>query len=234
LVYHADLAAQTGASALIIGDEFITPALPGGKLPDGSPSLVPDYAAERWAAMIQTVRSRYTGKLGWMVAINSVEAGPTAPEFLNKFDLVYARIAAPLAGQNASKPQIEAAFHALLEGPVKSLHLQSDRPVVISLAYSSAAGTETACVKVNDKCAPFADINQPGRLFDGTPMALDRQAAVYDAALEAVNQLDWITGFTAYGYNPSAALRDYSTSVRSKPAGDVLWYWYPKLLGVGP
>ncbi len=35
-VNYADLATQTGAQTLILGGDWITPALPGGKLPDGN------------------------------------------------------------------------------------------------------------------------------------------------------------------------------------------------------
>jgi hypothetical protein len=34
------------------------------------------------------------------------------------------------------------------------------------------------------------------------------------------------------GYYPPAALRDKSASVHGKPAADILWYWFPRMLGV--
>ncbi len=40
-LHHADLAARTEAQALILGGGWLSPALPGGKLADGSPSGVP-------------------------------------------------------------------------------------------------------------------------------------------------------------------------------------------------
>src|SRR3989304_1632191 len=41
VVNYADLATQTGAQTLILGGDWIAPALPGGKNPDGNPSNNP-------------------------------------------------------------------------------------------------------------------------------------------------------------------------------------------------
>jgi hypothetical protein len=59
---------------------------------------------------------------------------------------------------------------------------------------------------------------------------LAEQTSLYNAVLLAVNQRKWIDGVFSRGYYPPAQAQDFTPSVNGKPAGDVLWYWYPKLL----
>ncbi|MFM8368960.1 MAG: hypothetical protein ACKOBD_09415, partial [Chloroflexota bacterium] len=60
---------------------------------------------------------------------------------------------------------------------------------------------------------------------------LQTQADIYEAMLSAVNARPWISGFVSRGYYMPVTLQDKSTSIHGKPAADVLWYWYPRLLG---
>ena len=61
----ADKAQLDGADGMVIGGEWIAPSLPGGKLPDGSPSGVPADAQQRWRDIITGVRERFDGTLFW-------------------------------------------------------------------------------------------------------------------------------------------------------------------------
>ncbi len=65
--YHADLATKSGAQALILGGDWVTPALPDGLL-NGSSSGVPVDAQARWQSIISDVRSRFTGKVYWAMS----------------------------------------------------------------------------------------------------------------------------------------------------------------------
>src|SRR6185436_9084790 len=47
-VHYAALANQSGAQAVILGGDWIAPALPGGTLSDGTPSGLPADAETRW------------------------------------------------------------------------------------------------------------------------------------------------------------------------------------------
>jgi len=58
------------------------------------------------------------------------------------------------------------------------------------------------------------------------------QADIYQALLDAVNSRAWIAGFVSRGYCPPTLLQDKSASVHGKQAADILWDWYPRLLGV--
>ncbi len=84
---------------------------------------------------------------------------------------------------------------------------------------------------VEGQCLDFDLLAQPTADVPTTPLDLKEQEQVYNAILVALNERDWISGFVSRGYYPPAQLQDKSISVHGKPAGDVLWYWYPRLLG---
>jgi hypothetical protein len=233
LLYHADLAAQMEAKALILNDEYMAAALPGGMLADGSSSGVPGDAAERWTALIEAVRGRYNGQLIWMVPVTDAEL-PAIPEFLSVFDQVYVRISAPLGdSEQPDMVELEAAFTELLDTELLPLQEKTNQPVVIGLQYASAQGTTQACIRAGEDCLAADDLYKAGFEIASADLALGTQADLYSAALSAVNQRSWVSGFVAGGYYPPVALKDKSYSVRLKPAADVLWYWYPRLVGQG-
>jgi hypothetical protein len=74
-------------------------------------------------------------------------------------------------------------------------------------------------------------LSRPNADIGTASLNLQTQADIYEAMLTAMNSRQWISGFISRGYYPPAALQDKSTSVHSKPVADILWYWYPRLLG---
>lgn len=233
LLYHADLAAQMGARALIVNDENMAPALPGGLLSDGSPSGVPGDAARRWTALIADLRGRFPGQLIWMVPMTGTEL-PEVPTFVNQFDQVYVRISAPLSESGQpTLAELEEAFTQLMDTQIYPLQERTRQPVIIGLQYASAQGAAQGCVRVEEICLSTAALYQPVLTNDADWLSFGTQADLYSAALAAVNQRSWISGFVSSGYYPPVGLRDGSFSVRLKPAADVLWYWYPRLNSPG-
>ena len=81
-------------------------------------------------------------------------------------------------------------------------------------------------------CADFSSLSQPYTDNPSISLNLQTQADIYEAMLTAVNARPWISGFVSRGYFMPVALQDKSTSIHSKPAADILWYWYPRMLGV--
>lgn len=231
MVYHADLATQTGAKILIIGDDSILPALQDGKLTDGSPSRVPSDASIRWDGLIKAVKARFKGKIAWMVSIDGSDRVPPAPP--DNVDLLYAQITPPLSEikDGASNSEIETAMVQLIDGKLLEIQENTDLPVIISIHIPSVSGILDGCAGSKEPCLPPDQFSIPGARIDELEPALEEQAYAYNAALSAINQRSWITGIISTGYYPPAELRDLSFSVRGKPAEEVLWYWYPQMLG---
>lgn len=229
-VHHADLAAQTGSQALILGGDWLAPALPEGTLPDGSSSGVPADADLRWKAILDEVRQHFSGPVWWGLPL---EAGlaTNPPSFLGDVDAIYVLWDAPLsADATASKGDLELEAGSLLDSEIAPLASISSKPIFLGLAYPSVQGVRIGCPGGSGQCMHWDQLNQPG---DPTAAAVDLsgQADLYEAMLNAINSRAYVAGIVSRGFYPPTLLQDKSASVHGKPAADLLWYWFPRLTG---
>jgi hypothetical protein len=230
-LYHADLAAQSGAQALILGGEWTLPAMPNGTLNDGSASGVPADAAQRWRNLLAEVRVRFKGQVLW--AVPYAGTLPPAPEFIDAVDAIYLLWSAPLA---ASAPYsvddltIEAG--RLMDGDLVPYLANVKKPIIIAVNYPSAEGAATGCVPAGQGgCLDWMGLNRPYDDVSTAGLDLQAQANLYQAMLVAINDRQWIAGFISRGYYPPVALMDKSASVHGKLTADLIWYWFPRLTG---
>lgn len=230
ILHHADLAAQTQAGMLIIGGSDIAPALPGGTLPNGQPSSVPENAIEKWAALLTEIRSRFAGQIAWALPF-PLDASPL-PAWLGEVDQIYVLFNPALTNSTTpSQGELEQAFGNILDSDIQTIAQEAGKPVILALEYPSADGAASACVQIGGQCLPFELLNQPVPDLPGVTLDLQEQTDIYNAAFNAIVSRPWIEGIVSRGYYPPAALRDTSASIHGKPAADVVWYWFPKLVG---
>jgi hypothetical protein len=231
-INYADLASQTGAQTLILGGDWIAPALPNGKLPDGNSSNTPADVEAQWKSIIADVRTHFTGQILWALPYtkSSLE---TPLNFLQDVDGLYLLWSASLSS-NPSATKIDYANEAgrLLDNEVAPLASLLRKPLVLAVAYPSAAGSASGCIADGKGgCLDWTALNQPNADMSSVSLSLQSQADIYEAMLTAVNSRPWISGFISRGYFLPVALQDKSASVHSKPAADILWYWFPRLTG---
>jgi hypothetical protein len=216
--YHADLAAKSGAQALILGGDWVAPALPGGQL-NGTSSGVPADAETRWENIVADVRQRFSGQVLWAA---SYPGGlQSVPAFAKSLDGIYLLWYAPLNG--SSGDDLKTAAGQLLDKDIQPFQTVEGKPVILAAAYPSESGAAAASV-------PASALFQPGAAL--AQVNLQAQTDVYQALLEAVNERAWLGGFVSRGYYPPAVMLDASASVHGKPAEDELWYWFGRFLGV--
>ena len=220
IAYHADLATRSGAQALILGGDWVSPALPGGQI-NGSSSGVPADAEARWQAVITDVRSRFTGSVYW--ALPYPGGLQSAQNIAKNLDGVYLLWYAPLNG--SSVDQIKTAAGQLLDTELQPFQAELQKPVILAIAYPSADNAASASL-------PVSALFQPGSMQ--APVNLQAQSDLYQALLMAVNERNWVGGFVSRGYYPPVGLQDATASIHGKPAADVLWYWFPRFLGITP
>jgi hypothetical protein len=231
-LYHADLANQAGAQTLILGGEAVMPALPGGLLADGSPSGAPAEAEAKWRAILTEVRQRFGGQVLWAHPYRGTLV--PAPAFVDQVDAIYLLWSAPLAADPAGQTteSLAAAAVARLDGEVQPFLNAAGKGVVLALDYPSAQGAAQGCVSAGGSgCLDWQALARPNPDTPSAALDLQAQADLYQAMLQAVNQRSWVGGFISRGYYPPAPLMDKSSSVRGKPAADLLWYWFPRLTG---
>jgi hypothetical protein len=231
-VHYADLASQAGAQTLILGGEWVLPAMPAGVLSNGAPSNAPDDSELQWKSIIAEARQHFKGQVLW--ALPYTQAALQAPlNFLKDTDGIYLLWSAALSS-NPSATKIDYANEAgrLLDNEVAPLASLLDKPIILAVAYTSAAGAGKGCVPDGrGNCLDWNSLSRPNPDVGAASLSLQTQADIYEALLMTVNLRPWVRGFVSRGYYPPAALQDKSMSAHSKPVADILWYWYPRLLG---
>jgi hypothetical protein len=232
-VNYADLAAQTGAETLILGGDWLAPALPGGALENGSPSGVPADAELRWKTVLSEVRQHFNGRVLWALPYTEGSL-PTTLTFLQDADGIYLLWAAALTAQpSASKADLANEAGRLLDNEVSPLASLINKPVFVAVAYPSASGAATGCMPdASGGCLDWSAFSQPSPEIATVSLELQSQADLYEAMLTAINSRAWISGVISRGFYPPVTLQDKSASTHGKPAADILWYWYPRLRGV--
>jgi hypothetical protein len=234
MLTFADKAQQDGASGLVLGGEWISPALPGGLLPDGSPSGVPADAEDRWRKIISEVRERFQGTLFWALPTDS--SGIDPPPFIEDLDQVFLLWSLPLSDQpDAADPQLSAAAAEYLDSEVFLLDISLEMPIIIAAAYPSANGSLQGCLVVSNEdgensCYDPIYLEPPYQDNSEAVLDLGEQLSAYQALLIAVSQREWIDGFISTGFYPTAELRDKSTSIHGKPAQLELEKWFKQFV----
>jgi hypothetical protein len=232
VVHHADLASLTGAQALVIGGDWIAPALPAGTLPDGTPSGVPTDAETRWKSVIAEVRQHFRGTVIFALPYDSgVISAPV--NILTDADIVYLLWFAQLSDQsNPNKADLLTEAGRLLDENISPTQVQVNKPLIIGLSYPSSTYSATGCIPDGSGgCLYWTALNRPNADLGTVSLDLQQQVDVYDAVFNAVNGRTWINGLVSRGYFAPVALQDKSASIHGKPTADLLWYWFPRLLG---
>ncbi|HQU37402.1 MAG TPA: hypothetical protein PLR65_12530, partial [Anaerolineales bacterium] len=232
-IHFADQATQSGAPGLIIGGDWILPALPNGKLADGSPSGVPADADARWKSIIAEIRQRFRGNLLFAIPYNTTDFTPPVT-VLQDTDAVYllwfAKISS-LAAPNKTDMMNEAG--RLLDQNIAPWQQQIAKPFVIALSYPSATNSATGCIpSASGTCLDWTALSRPNADLATVNIDLQQQVDIYDAIFNALNARSWVSGVVSRGDLPPVEVQDESASVHGKPERDVLWYWFPRLLGI--
>lgn len=231
-VNFADMATQADAQAVILGGDWIAPALPNGKLADGTPSGVPADAEARWQAIVAEVRQHYSGNILFALPYTNMDV--VAPiNLIKDTDGLYLLWFAKLSDSaKPNKADILAEAGSLLDNNIFPVQSQTGKPIIIGLSYPSSTYSATGCIPASGGgCLDWTALDQPNADVTTVSLDLQQQFDIYDAVLNAVNGRAWVSGLVSRGYFPPVALNDKSASVHGKPAADLLWYWFPRLLG---
>ena len=231
-VNYADLASQNGAQALVLGGDWIAPALPAGTLSDGTPSGVPADADARWQSILAEVRQHFRGTV--MFALPYTTTDLSAPlSVLSNVDAVYLLWFARLSDSpTPGKTELLDEIGRLLDENVAPVQQAINKPFIIALSYPSATHSATGCIpNGSGGCYDWTALNRPKDDLTTVDLDIQQQVDIYDAMFNAINARPWVNGLVSRGYFMPVVLQDKSASVHGKPAADLLWYWFPRLLG---
>jgi hypothetical protein len=230
ILSFADKAQQDGANGLVLGGEWVIPALPSGMLPDGTPSGVPLDAEQRWREIVTEVRERFQGKLFW--ALPASKTGINPPPFIEELDHIYLLWSLPLSDQpDATRDQLIKNAEQYLDNEVFLLNISLEMPITIVAEYPSAEGSLQGCIPVSNEAEQESCLNQrylepPYQDNPAVTLDLNEQLSAYQALLSAISGREWIDGFVSAGFYPPAELRDKSASIYGKPTQPLLQDWF--------
>jgi hypothetical protein len=224
MLQNADLANIMKANAILVGDPGMKPAMSNGKLPNGESSNPPANADEQWSQLIRDIRSRYSGPVIGVISIP--DQNTSLPGWLKDVDGIYVLFSPSLADStDQSVGALRTAFGAALDSLVQPIATQYGKPIILGINYPSAQIALNGCVDANGSC-----INYEQSDLANSPIDLDLQIKIYNAAIISSVSRPWINGFVSRGFNPLVVIKDQSSSVYGKPASDVLWFWYHFIL----
>jgi hypothetical protein len=232
-INFADMATKAEAQAIIIGGEWIAPALPSGKLADGNPSGVPADAETRWKNIVAEIRQHYRGLVLFALPYNNRIDIPAPINLLKDTDGTYLLWFAKLSDQaNPNPGNMTAEAGRLLDENVYPVQSQTGKPIIIGISYPSSTSSATGCIPDGSgNCLDWTSLNRPNADLNTVILDLQQQFDIYNTMFNAINGRPWVSGIVSRGYYPPVELQDKSASVHGKPAANLLWYWFPRLLG---
>lgn len=229
ILYYTQIAAETGVTKIVLGENSLSPALPDGLLFDGSPSGSPLEANARWRRLVSDVRNIYGGRLAFELEFSYTLQ--EAPEFIDLFDEIHIYWRAPLASSATSfYAEIQEMAQFQITNAFLNLPDLAGKSVSLSVEYASVDGGALGCSSTLASGCNEAQIYDFG--FDPDPfLAIDMQEqaeAIYALLFEAYAHPD-IQGFFVRRYNPIVALQDKSASVNGKIGSRILEFWYAQI-----
>jgi hypothetical protein len=152
---------------------------------------------------------------------------------LQNTDAVYWLWFVRLSDQSSpNKTDMLAEAGRLLDTNMSPTQLQVNKPFIIGLSYPSSSYSATGCIpNGNGGCLYWTALSRPNPDISTVNLDLQQQVDIYEIMFNAINGRPWINGLISRGYFAPVALQDKSASIFGKPAADLLWYWFPRLLG---
>ncbi|HEX7555888.1 MAG TPA: carboxypeptidase regulatory-like domain-containing protein [Leptolinea sp.] len=225
----AQLALTSKADGLILGDEAISQII--GKTNDvpGIMDKYPDNANDRWQGIFSEIRSLYTGESFLALNFNDLNGPGNLP--LDRMDGIYllnlGRVAESTGDTKVYSEQIARKLNDVLE----PFFADSGKKAWLGVDFPSVVSSYLGCVEFAEKCMIPSALNFPAPIQPDLALSMQEQANLYNAVLPEINRRSWVDGVSTRRYLITSSNQDQSSSIRGKPAADIVWYWYASYTG---
>jgi len=223
VINYADLANQTGADAIILGDPSTRPSFAG---PDDAVEYkvqLPTESLQRWTELMKLVRGRYSGKIFW--AINKPEDITRLPDWIKYTDGIYLLWNKSFMPAKTNATITSADLAEFINKQLSKLGENTKLPIMLRINIPSANGVMENCLGEKKACAPipWAEFSY---LNSGSKTNLAEQTKVLNLYLNAINKLNNIAGVVVSGYNPFLRIQDNTSSLHGKPGVNSVYFWF--------
>jgi hypothetical protein len=230
--HFAEAAESQGVETLVLGGDWLTPALPGGKLANGDPTGVPADSEIRWHSILEEVDSHFSGTIAWSMALPAQDNKPSYFEYIDQVYLNWT----PNLQTDISQDQEDLTDRAInsLDGEVfrfwSTWLKPDDTLLILRIAYPSVSEWKSNChTEEDESCLTMDDFSNPTPNLPAMSLSLSDQEKAYSALLSTANSKSWVSGIISRGYYAPAVLHDKSISIHGKPAENILQAWFSEI-----
>jgi hypothetical protein len=223
------LASNIKADGLILGDEAIS-RVAGGALPvQEALNTYPEDGLQRWENVLNDVKTAYSGESWMALNYEDTQTGNQLP--LNQVDGVYLLNLGPVSENAGGVKSYTESIAGILDNALKPFFTNSGKKAWIGLDFPSVDTAFKGCAQVGGNCRTPSILDFPLPSQPDLAISLQEQSNLYNAAIPEINRRDWIEGVSVRRFNVTGNRQDQSSSVRGKPASDVVWYWFASMTG---
>ncbi len=228
-IHFADTAQIQGADMLILGGDWLSPALPGGRLANGDPSGVPADSGLRWIEIMNDVNARFSGTIAWTMSLPSENSIPGYFEHVDQIHLNWdpGLIITPDINLeeliNAADLSLDEEVNTFWSNWLKP----NNKQLILRVQYPSVSGYNPICsLEIDDICYPISTFTTPAPIVFDHETGFSEQALAYQVFLSTAPKKSWVSGIISQGYYAPAVLHDKSISIHGKPAESLLEEWF--------
>lgn len=210
VLWHARIAEEDGADLLVIGKQL------NGAVRQGN--------EERWDKLIEETRKVYHGPISYAAYTNNDYSQLEDAPFLADLDVLILYLYNELSGEaDPSIPALKDSFEAVFSKQAEKYAAESGKKVILLTPFQSRDhGAKQVWFE------PAAEAPEVTR-------DLLIQAKLYEAMFQALEDEPWVDSVWTWGYwwlennfdrsSSEKAAFDKSSSVRNKPAAEVILKW---------
>lgn len=230
--YHsvAILANSVNADGLILGDEDVSSILANSHIPNGLENSYPNDASVIWNDILRSTKSTFGKKT--LLAIHYDDFQSLDKDLLDPVDGIYLLSLGRVSDSTGDIQTYSEGIARKLDDVLAPNLLETGKLVWIGLDFPSIESAYTGCVELSGQCRVSSVLNFPAPAQPELVPSLNQQATLYNASLPEENRRAWITGVVTRRYSIQGNYQDQSSSIRGKPAADVVWYWFSTMMGI--
>lgn len=223
------LASNVKADGLILGDEAISQVI-GGSLPvQEAFNSYPDDGLQRWENILNEVKIAYSGET-WL-GLNYSDTQTENRLSLDPVVGVYILNLGQISDTPGDVKMYTDRIAGILDNDLEPFFTNTGKKAWIGLDFPSVETAYRGCALVAGNCHSPSILDFPLPSQPELAISLPEQTNLYNAALPEINRRNWIEGVSTRRFLTVGSRQDQSSSVRGKPASDVVWYWFASMTG---
>lgn len=223
------LASNVKADGLILGDESVSEVMGGNADISDVMNSYPEDGLQRWETIFSEVDIAFSGETWVALNFDDLRSENLIP--IDLLDGIYLLNLGRIADSQGDVRTYTDRIAEKLDNNLFPFVENSGKEVWIGLDIPSVDSAFLGCVDLSGNCVSPYLMNFPFPSQPGLAVSLQEQANLYNAAIPEINRRDWIDGVSTRRFLSVGSRHDQSSSIRGKPASDIVWYWYGSMTG---